>query len=106
MNFFSIWRRKKGLDYNGWWQFIIKRWLRRHKLGWVIPFDFYQDDYDDSYQHLIVYRWGKKSIETYLWSGRRDIEILDRLRNKGVINKRILYKVIQAETTLKDKVKI
>ncbi len=91
------WRKQNGLDYDGWWQYLLKRWLRRSGLGFLVPFDYYQDDYDDSIQTLIVLRWGTSTVERYEWPYHRDVELLSRLRSNGMINKRQLYKVIQAE---------
>ena len=91
------WRKDNGLDYHGWWQFLLKRWLRLHRLGFLVPFNYAQDDYDDGIQTLIVWRWGRKTVERYRWPSYRDIDILDRLRKRGMINRKQLYKVIQAE---------
>jgi hypothetical protein len=91
------WRKERGLDYHGWWQFLLKRWLRRNKLGFLVPFTYAVDDYDDGLQTLTVWRWGKKTVERYQWPHYRDVEILDRLRKRGMINRRQLYRVILAE---------
>lgn len=97
LNLLCSWQKENGLDYRGWWQFLLKRWLRFHKLGFLVPFNFVQDDYDDSIQTLYVWRWGRLTIERYRWPSYHDVEILDRLRKKGMINRKQLYKVILAE---------
>ena len=61
------WREDNGLNYKGWCKHWIIQLLRKYKLGWIIPFYFYQDDYDDGIQRLSVYRWGKYSGEVYQW---------------------------------------
>lgn len=90
-------RKQNGLDYDGWWLFLLKRWLRHHGLGFLVPFTFVQDDYKYGIQCLYVYRWGRLTVEQWLWPDHRDIEILDRLRKNGIRNDKVLYKVIQSE---------
>lgn len=94
---FQSWQKDNGLDYSGWWKFLLKRWLRRHKLGWTIPFDYVQDDYDDGIQTLYVRRWGCSELERWRWPSYRDVGILDRLKDSGVTSRRQLYAVIGVE---------
>lgn len=90
-------RQQNGLDYNGWLIFIFQRWLMSHKMGFLIPFTYSQDDYSYGCQTLYVRRWGKLTIEKWQWPEYRDHEILDRLKKIGVINRWQLYQVIRSE---------
>ncbi len=92
------WKRKNGLDYNGWLMFIFKRKLRRLKLGFLIPFDFSSEWRNSSNVTLCIRRWGKRSEEKWVWPEYKDSGILDRLRWQGMTNKRQLYRVIKAES--------
>lgn len=99
-NYIYVWRKNNGLYYNGWWQFLLRRWLRSKSLGFLVPFDYSQDGYDDGLQTIYVRRWGVTKKEIWKWPEFRDIEILDRLRKKGMIKRRDLYRVISSEAKL------
>lgn len=99
---YNNWLQINGLDYPGSLRFIFKRWLIRHKLGFLVPFYYTQDNYSNSIQFLYVYRFGKLRIEKWRWPNYRDSDILDRVKKKGIINQKTLYKIIQAEATLID----
>lgn len=93
--------KERGLNYNGWFWFIIKRWLLRHKLGFLVPFMYMQDDYHSGVQTLYVYRWGVLTVEYWQWNvNSEDFHKLDRLKRKGVINQSILYKFISVMAVL------
>ena len=77
-------------------KFAIMRWMRKHGFGWLIPFHFIQDDYDDGQQVLYVYRWGRVTREVWLWPDYRDFDVYYRASNAGM-NRRNLYKLITAE---------
>ena len=77
-------------------KFAIMRWMRRHRLGWLIPFHFIQDDYDDGQQVLYVYRWGRVTREVWFWPDYRDHEVYYRASDAGM-NRRNLYRLITAE---------
>jgi len=93
----NSWRKENGFDFDGWHMLLTKRWLRRNKMGFLVPFDYAQDDCDDGIQTLYVWRWGVLKVERYRWPHYRDIDILDRLKKIGMVNRYHLYKVIQAE---------
>lgn len=94
------WKARNGLDYNGWKMFLFKRFLRKIKLDILIPFDYYQNDYDDGLQYLRVYRWGRMIIETRKWKSDNDYNMLSLIVAEGTTNKRYLYNHIQDNTQL------
>jgi len=94
LGFIDRWRKENGLDYVGWKTFLLKRWLRGNRLGFLVPFNFSQDDYDDGIQVLIVWRFGKRSTEKYRWSGLNH-DIYYRLHDSHQFSKKEIYKAIQ-----------
>jgi hypothetical protein len=92
-----LWRKKRGLDYNGWLAFIVKRWLRQNGLGFMIPFHMMMDWRDSSNVTLTIWEWGKTKQEKIKFSdGIYASEIVSRLRELGMTNSKDKYKVLLA----------
>jgi hypothetical protein len=91
------WRKKRGLDYNGWLAFIVKRWLRLNGLGFMIPFDMAMEWRNSSNVTLTIWEWGEAKQEKIKF--RDDIyasNIISRLRDLGMTNTKDRYIVLLA----------
>lgn len=95
-------RKDNGLDYKGWKYILFTRFMRKIRLGFIIPFYFIQDDYDDGIQTLTVFRFGKSTIEKRVWENFDHNYYYSFKMNGFYRNNKTLYKIICCMTkTLK-----
>lgn len=97
-SYLNLWREKNGLDYDGWLRFIVKRKLRRLKLGFIVPFDMSMDWRNSSSVELSIWEWGTYRSEKYKFYIDRPLasDFSYKLRNEGIISSKTKYKVIKA----------
>ena len=90
-------RKKRGLDYNGWITFVFKRWLRRNGLGFVVPFDMAMDWRNSSNVTLTIWEFGRRREEKIKFpDSMYASDIIYRLRNLGLTKSRNRYMVLLA----------
>mgnify|MGYP000100178863 CR=1 FL=1 len=97
MKLLENWKIKNGLNYKGWFRFVVKRWLRKHGLGKLIPFDMLIE-WDNGYQvTLTIWEWGRKRKQKMiLYEGIDYNQIMTSLRDSGLaVSSKDKYLVLQ-----------
>ena len=93
------WREREGLDYDGWFKFLVKDTVRKTPLlKYCLPIYVAQEDYDSGLQWLAIVEWGYIRFEVYQWPAHRDHEICSRLWSK--LSSRAMYHLIRSEARL------
>lgn len=99
MSRLATWQRNNGLDYPGWWRYLIRRrWRHTPILRCLLPFDMGQEDYDNGLQTIWITEWGKTRWEIWRWPPYRDRDICSRLWHR--LSRRTIYAIIQSEARL------
>ena len=92
------WRKKNGLDYNGWFRFILKRKLRNLGLDFLVPFNMYMDWENSSLVTLDIWEFGKHREEKYKFHIDYPLagDFIDKLVKNGMVSSKQTYIAIKS----------
>lgn len=91
------WKKKNGLDYNGWWRFLLKRWMRKNGFKRLVPFDMRLDWRNSNNVEIDIWEYGKYRKEKFTFGD--DVyagDVIDRLRKMGMVSSKNRYLVLRA----------
>lgn len=72
------------------------RWLREHRLGWLVPFYMKQEGYSAGARTAIVlwiWRFGRSHWEVWLLRPEFGMDWIDNLRDKGATQSEIYDRI-------------
>lgn len=89
------WKKKNGLDYNGWIGFIVRRWLRKNKLGFIVPFDWRLEFENTRHVEATIWEFGKRRVEVYHLPHYRVGEFFYECKRYGITSLKTEYRILQ-----------